>query len=46
MTQLDEHFLRREIEQNRRSEWRLLPQALFSIVIVVALVIIRQVYFL
>ncbi|WP_183060254.1 hypothetical protein [Leifsonia sp. Leaf264] len=45
MTELGDRFLQREIDENRRSERRLFPQALLALVIVVILVVVRQVYF-
>lgn len=45
MTELGERALQREIDENARSEWRLVPQALFALVIVGVLVVIRQVFF-
>ncbi|MET0725698.1 MAG: hypothetical protein ABWY36_05055 [Leifsonia sp.] len=45
MTELGERALQREIDENRRSEWRLVPQALLALLIVAALVVVRQVYF-
>ncbi|WP_200942345.1 MULTISPECIES: hypothetical protein [unclassified Leifsonia] len=45
MSELGERALQREIDDNRRSERRLIPQALLALLIVVGVVIIRQVYF-
>ena len=38
-------YLQREIDQNRRSERLLIPKALFALVIVAVLVVVRQVFF-
>ncbi|MEJ3405844.1 hypothetical protein WDJ51_13970 [Rathayibacter sp. YIM 133350] len=46
MSELNRDSLQAEIDDNRRSEWRLVPQALLALAIVVVLVIVRQVFFL
>ena len=46
MTELGERALQREIDDNRRSERWLIPQALLALAIVAAVVIVRQVFFL
>ncbi|MEL4317869.1 hypothetical protein WJX64_02525 [Leifsonia sp. YIM 134122] len=46
MTELGERALQREIDDNRRSERRLIPQALLALLIVAGIVFVRQVYFL
>lgn len=40
-----DEYLSREIEQNRRAEFWLIPKAVLALAIVAALVVIRQVYF-
>lgn len=40
-----EEYLTREIEENRRAEFWLIPKALFALAIVAVLVVIRQVFF-
>jgi hypothetical protein len=44
--ELGERSLQREIDQDARSEWRLVPQAVFALAVVAALVVVRQVFFL
>ncbi len=39
-------FLQREINQNRRAEWLLVPKALLALGLVAGLVFVRQVFFL
>jgi len=38
-------FIQAELDSNRRYEWLLVPKALIAFAIVVALVVIRQVFF-
>ena len=38
--------LQQEIDDNRRSEWRLVPQAVLALAVVAGLVVFRQVFFL
>jgi hypothetical protein len=38
-------FLQQEIEQNRRSEWWLIPKAILALAVVAALVVLREVFF-
>ncbi len=40
-----DEFLQREIDDNRRSEFWLIPKALLALAIVAALVVIREVFF-
>lgn len=40
-----DEFLQREIDDNRRSEYWLIPKAVLALAVVAALVVIREVFF-
>jgi hypothetical protein len=40
-----DEFLQREIDDNRRSEYWLIPKAILALAVVAALVVIREVFF-
>ena len=41
----DAAFIQRELDRDRKREWYLVPKAIFAVVIVVLLVVLRQLYF-
>jgi hypothetical protein len=41
----DDAFLQRELDNDRKGEWILIPKALFALVLVGVLVLIRQLFF-
>jgi hypothetical protein len=41
----DAAFIQRELELDRKREWYLVPKAIFALVIVAVLVLLRQLYF-
>jgi hypothetical protein len=50
MTEIDPRhpsaeLIQRELDLDRKREWYLVPKAIFAVVIVVLLVVVRQLYF-
>ena len=41
----DAAFIQRELDLDRKREWYLIPKAIFALLIVAVLVLVRQLYF-